>query len=136
MKFKGIKETCIYTRDLETAKSFYHGQLDLEVLSFVPGRHIFFKVGYSVLLVFNPEDSKLKKTPPPHYGDGALHFAFEVASEEYLEWKRKISSLGIPIIDELVWTSGLESFYFNDPEGHILEIVPEGVWDLGGAEVL
>ena len=122
MEFKGIKETCLYTRDLDAAENFYHGQLGLEIISYVPGRHIFFKVGYSVLLVFNPDDSKLKKTPPPHYGQGALHFAFEVAPDEYLEWKRKIAVLNIPIIDELVWASGQESFYFHDPEGNVLEL--------------
>ena len=126
---KGIKETCIYSENLESLKKFYHGQLGLEIIDYSPGRHIFFRVGYSVLLAFNPEDSKLKKSPPAHFGHGPAHYAFEVDPLEYLEWKNKIKDLGIEIIDELIWKNGMESFYFKDPDGHILEIVPAGVWD-------
>jgi hypothetical protein len=36
--------------------------------------------------------------------------------------------LGIEVIDELVWKNGLESFYFNYPDGHVLEVVPKGGW--------
>ena len=75
---KGIKETCIYTEDLESMRMFYHEKLGLEIINYSPGRHIFFRVGYSVLLVFNPEDSKLKDSPPAHFGNGPAHFAFEV----------------------------------------------------------
>ena len=129
MELKGIKETCIYTTDLESARRFYHDLLGLEIINYAEGRHIFFRVGYSVLLVFNPEDARKKTSPPPHHGQGALHFAFEVGREEYLEWKEKIKSLNISIIDEVIWDSGQESFYFNDPVGHVLEIIPEGIWD-------
>lgn len=129
MKLEGIKETCLYTTDLEEAKAFYHSLLGLEIVSYVPNRHLFLRVGYSVLLIFNPEDSQQKISPPPHYGKGPLHLAFEVAPQEYDDWKKKIKSLGIPIIDEVIWGSGQESFYFPDPAGHVLEIVPEGIWD-------
>jgi catechol 2,3-dioxygenase-like lactoylglutathione lyase family enzyme len=131
MRIKGIKETCIYSADLDGIKAFYHTILGLEVISHVADKHIFFRVGYSVLLVFNPEDAKTKKSPPPHYANGPQHFAFEVAPEEYDDWKKKIVDLNIPIIDEVIWASGQESFYFNDPDGHVLEIIPEGIWDPG-----
>lgn len=129
MEFKGIKETCIYSTDLEASKFFYHDQLGLEIISYVLGRHIFFRVGYSVLLVFNPNDAQQKTSPPAHHGQGKLHFAFEVSPEDYLGWKDKVKRLDIEIIDEVTWQSGQESFYFNDPDGHVLEIIPEGVWD-------
>ena len=129
MRINGIKETCLYTTNLEEAKDFYNGLLGLEIISFVPDKHLFLRVGYSVLLIFNPKDSSQKNSPPPHYSEGPIHMAFEVDSEEYLVWKNKIKALNIAIIDELIWESGQESFYFNDPANHILEIVPEGVWD-------
>ena len=133
MSFKGIKETCLYSTDLEEAKMFYHDLLGLEIISYAPKRHLFLRVGYSVLLIFNPQDSQQKSSPPPHYGQGAMHLAFEVDPQEYDVWKRKIKSLEISIIDELVWNSGQESFYFRDPAGHVLEIVPEGIWNDGSA---
>jgi len=124
-----IKETCLYINDLEKAKSFYHVKLGLEIIHYSEEKHIFFRAGSSVLLCFNPDDSKNKTSPPPHFAEGNQHFAFEVKQEDYELCKEHINSLGIPIIDKLIWGSGQESFYFNDPENNVLEIVPEGVWD-------
>jgi len=128
MNIRQIKETCLYFHDLEKAKAFYHDLLELSIISYVKEKHIFFRAGSSVLLCFNPDDSRVKKSPPGHYAEGKYHFAFEVAAEEYEKHKREILSKGIPIIDKVIWETGQESFYFEDPEGHVLEIVPEGIW--------
>jgi catechol 2,3-dioxygenase-like lactoylglutathione lyase family enzyme len=123
-----IKETCIYAADLEKMKDFYAGKLGLKVISHVPGKHIFFKAGTSVLLCFNPEDSRNKTSPPAHYASGKYHFAFEVQPRDY-EWqKNEIIRHGILITDEVSWQSGQKSFYFEDPAGNVLEIVPVGIW--------
>lgn len=130
MNFLKIKETCLYVRDLERAKQFYHELLELPVISYVPNKHIFFRAGNSVLLCFNPDDSKTKSSPPAHYGGGKQHFAFEVDASEYESAKEWIRAKGIPITDTVVWKSGTESFYFEDHEGNVLEIVPDrGVWN-------
>jgi catechol 2,3-dioxygenase-like lactoylglutathione lyase family enzyme len=130
MKFIKIKETCLYIRDLEQAREFYHQKLELPLISYAEGKHIFFRAGSSVLLCFNPEDSKLKTSPPAHYGGGKQHFAFEVSQHEYAKTKLWIERKDIQITDTVVWKGGAESFYFEDPEGNVLEIVPEsGVWD-------
>lgn len=130
MKFLKIKETCLYIRDLETAKKFYHETLELPLISYVEDKHIFFRAGDSVLLCFNPEDSKYKESPPAHYGGGKQHFAFEVSKQDYENSKTWITSRGIRITDTVIWKGGAESFYFEDPEGNVLEIVPaEGIWD-------
>lgn len=130
MNFLKIKETCLYIKDLEQAKKFYEEQLRLKLIHYLPGKHLFFKVGASVLLIFNPDDSKKKTSPPAHYGGGKQHFAFEVREQEYLAVKQNILSKGIAITDEVTWKSGQKSFYFNDPEGNVLEVVPDsGIWD-------
>jgi catechol 2,3-dioxygenase-like lactoylglutathione lyase family enzyme len=130
MNITKIKETCLYVHDLEQAKAFYHGLLELPVISYVEKKHLFFRAGSSVLLCFNPEDSKTKTSTPPHYGGGKQHFAFEVPAAAYGQTKKWIRDKGIRIIEEVVWKSGKESFYFEDPEKNVLEIVPdEGIWD-------
>lgn len=130
MNFTRIKETCLYIHDLERARKFYHETLELPIIGYAEGKHIFFRAGTSVLLCFNPDDSKLKHSPPAHYGGGKQHFAFEVHRAEYQTAKAWISSKGIRITDTVIWKSGAESFYFEDPEGNVLEIVPEGgIWD-------
>lgn len=130
MNFRKIKETCLYVHDLEKVRQFYHELLGLPIINYDLGKHIFFKLGSSVLLCFNPEDSKNKVSPPGHFGGGKQHVAFEVSNSDYAKVKQDIASKGVKIIDEVVWKSGAESFYFEDPEGNILEIVPdEGIWD-------
>jgi catechol-2,3-dioxygenase len=129
MNLLQIKETCLYCYDLEKAKTFYEGLLGLPVINYQPGKHLFLRAGNSVLLIFNPNDSRTKQSPPAHYGEGHQHFAFEVAGETYLDHKKEIQAKGITIIDTVVWKNGSESFYFNDPEGNVLEIIPEGIWD-------
>jgi len=125
-----IKETCIYTTNLEEAKQFYHHLLGLPIISYVEDKHIFFRAGSSVLLCFNPDDSREKLSPPAHCATGKLHFAFEIPNEEYSNTKAKIQSLGIRITDEVVWPGGIKSFYFEDPAGNVLEVLPQsGVWD-------
>ena len=58
MNFIKIKDTCLYIKDLERAREFYHEILELPLISYVEGKHIFFRAGSSVLLCFNPDDSK------------------------------------------------------------------------------
>lgn len=120
----------MYVHDLEGARDFYHGTLGLPVINYAEGKHLFLRVGESVLLIFNPDDAREKTSPPAHYGGGKQHFAFEIADNNYGECKKTIEDKGIIIIDEVTWPGGTKSFYFNDPEGNVLEILPpRGVWD-------
>lgn len=129
MMITGIKETCIYIRDTSLAREFYNEKLGFPIIHDLPGKHIFFRVGGSVLLCFNPEDSKSKKSPPAHYTYGPQHFAFEVEKDQYEDSKKMVEGKGIEITHEITWPSGLKSFYFEDPAGNVLEIVPKGVWE-------
>jgi catechol 2,3-dioxygenase-like lactoylglutathione lyase family enzyme len=129
MNFTKIKETSLYVYNLERAKAFYQLTLELPLIGYLPGKHAFFRAGNSVLLLFNPNDSRTKTSPPPHYGSGKQHVAFEVSSKDYEKAKAWIISRGITITDKVVWSSGKESFYFEDSEGNVLEIVPDmGIW--------
>ncbi|WNJ16589.1 VOC family protein [Pontibacter sp. G13] len=132
MNFTHIKETCLYVKDLEATEAFYHGKLGLPVIGKRPGAHVFFRAGSSVLLCFNPDDSKTKTALPPHWGSGALHMAFECQTEDYEAWKAKLAEQEIPIVQEYTWFENCRSCYFNDPDGHVIEIVQPGLWDGGG----
>jgi hypothetical protein len=45
------------------------------------------------------------------------------------ETKIKVLEKNIRITHEQEWKDGLKSFYFEDPFGHVLEIVPDGIWE-------
>ena len=124
-----IKETCLYIQDLDQAEAFYHGKLGLPIISRIEGRHIFFRAGTSVLLCFIPEVTKKEEKLPAHFAYGKQHLAFGIGKKDYAYWKSKMKEAGIPITCEREWKNGLYSFYFEDPEGHVLEIIPNEVWD-------
>ena len=129
MNVKKIKETCLYVKDLQKSKAFYKGQLGFEVIGEVKDRHIFFRAGESVLLCFISEASRKGGSLPPHFGAGQLHLAFEVSKDDYPAWKERIKKLSIPIEQEYDWGGGYHSFYFRDPDEHLLEVVMEGMWE-------
>ena len=129
MKFTQIKETCLYINDLDKAEAFYQGILGMPIISKVRSRHIFFRCGNSVLLCFLPEVTKNETTLPPHFAAGKQHIAFEVSQEDYQESIQNLKRNGISITHEQEWKNGLKSSYFEDPFGHVLEIVPEGIWE-------
>ena len=57
----GILETVLYARDLSAIEDFYRRTLELEPFAKVDGRHVFFRLGDQMLLIFNP----LTTTKPP-----------------------------------------------------------------------
>ncbi|TDB60795.1 VOC family protein [Arundinibacter roseus] len=129
MKFTQIKETCLYVEDLERTKIFYSEQLGLEIISFVTDSHVFFRAGSSVLLCFLAEVSRAKKFPPPHYAYGRQHLAFEAPEGHYDALLRAVKERNIDVYHHETWARGTRSFYFDDPDGHVLEILECGVWD-------
>ncbi|GGF26862.1 VOC family protein [Echinicola rosea] len=129
MDYTQIKETCLYIPDLDQAQEFYHDKLGMPVISKEEGRHIFFRCGTSVLLCFIPTATKNEKVLPPHFASGKQHIAFEVAASAYPKHKAELIKKGIVITHEQEWKEGLESAYFEDPFGHVLEIVPKGIWE-------
>lgn len=128
MEIKQVKETCLYVQDLDRTEQFYHEKLGLPTISKSDGRHIFFRAGTSVLLCFLPEETRRDEQLPPHWAFGRQHIALEVEADAYEPWKAKITAEGIPVTHEASWGEKYRSFYFEDPDGHVLEIVPEGMW--------
>jgi catechol 2,3-dioxygenase-like lactoylglutathione lyase family enzyme len=129
MNITQIKETCLYISDLNEAEAFYSGLLRFPLISKVDDRHIFFRCGTSVLLCFLPEVTQAESTLPPHFAAGKQHLAFEVDQADYQKSKETLIQNNITITHEQSWAEGLKSFYFEDPFGHVLEIVPKGIWE-------
>jgi len=128
MNFIQIKETCLYVTDLEKTENFYCGKLGLKKIGYRENSHVFFKVGSSVLLCFIVDSTKNKTNLPPHHGKGHIHFAFGVKVDEYEKCKSDIIAASIEIEHEQEWWDNFLSFYFRDPDEHLVEVVMEGMW--------
>ncbi len=129
LSFGHIKETCLYIKDLDKAEAFYHHKLGLPLVSKEPDRHIFFRAGSSMLLCFIADNTRNETRFPAHFGEGKQHMAFGVPLKDYETWKSRFIELGIDITHEHTWSSDLKSFYFEDPDGNVLEVVPDELWD-------
>lgn len=122
-----ILETCLYVNDLEKARQFYSEVMKFKEIHYLPNRHLFYRVGKSVLLFFNPEATKKETQLPSHWGGGRQHIAFGVPPEEYEHFKARIQQANLPILHEEEWKRG-KSFYFLDPNGLLVEIAQPQIW--------
>jgi catechol 2,3-dioxygenase-like lactoylglutathione lyase family enzyme len=136
VKVLGILETCVYARDLEAAERFYSTVIGLEVIARLPGRHVFFRCGRGVFLVFNPDKTESETTliegvPVPRHGArGAGHMAFAVPEADLEAWRGRLRAARVPIETEIHWPNGGRSIYFRDPAGNVLELATPRLWDL------
>jgi catechol 2,3-dioxygenase-like lactoylglutathione lyase family enzyme len=125
-----LVETGIYADDLERAEAFYQEVLGLELLAREPGRHVFFRVGDSVLLIFRAEETLKGGMLPPHGSRGPGHFALGVPMDSFELWKQHLSDCGVEIEKKVEWPRGGKSLYFRDPAGNSVEFVTRGLWGL------
>ena len=131
-----ILESALYVDDLEAAAAFYGGVLGLEIITQAEGRHVFFRCGHGVLLLFNAEATEIPPPPearlpvPAHGARGPGHLCFAAGSEEIDRWKAALQSQGIAIEADFEWPNGGRSIYFRDPSGNSLEIAEPRIWGL------
>lgn len=133
MRAERVLETCLYVDDLDAAERFYSTVLGLELDAKVPGRHVFFRCGNAVFLLFDPRaTSQPGGNLPSHGARGPGHVAFAATPAEMTAWRQHLRREGIPIDAEVTWPGGGQSIYFRDPAGNILEFATPSVWGLPG----
>jgi len=136
MSPKAVLETSIYAADLDAAAAFYGGVLGLEEIRRVAGRHIFYRCGQGVLLIFNPDET-VKPPPadarlpvPPHGAHGEGHLCFTADAREIEAWVAQLERAGIEIEADFEWPQGGRSIYFRDPAGNSLEFAEPRIWGM------
>jgi catechol 2,3-dioxygenase-like lactoylglutathione lyase family enzyme len=131
----GVLETVLYAKDLDAAEVFYRDVLGLEPFTSVAGRHLFYRCGNQVLLIFNPEATCLPPAPqslpvPPHGASGPGHICFRATAAELEDWAGRLAAKGIAIEADFEWPRGGRSIYFRDPAGNCLEFAEPRIWGL------
>jgi catechol 2,3-dioxygenase-like lactoylglutathione lyase family enzyme/mannitol/fructose-specific phosphotransferase system IIA component len=133
---RGILETVVYVPDLDAAERFYVQVLGLSVLSREPGRHVFFRCGAGMFLVFNPQTTATASVPvgdaliPRHGAHGPGHMAFRVNEADLPAWRQRLREAGVAIESEIHWPGGGTSLYFRDPAGNSIEVATPALWGL------
>lgn len=138
-EIEGVVETSLYVDDLERAGRFYETLFGLQAMLSDDRMRGYAVPNSQVLLLFKKNGST-SPTPmpggtiPPHDGDGRLHLAFRIASEEVTAWERRLSEHGVLLESKVTCDDsgggpgGGTSLYFRDPDGHLLELITPGCW--------
>lgn len=135
MKVNGILETAIYVEDLARSADFYKRLFGFETLLDSDRLHALNVAGRNVLLLFLKGGTREPVIMPggiipPHDGSGRLHFAFSIDASDVDSWRHKLETERIPIEGRVDWPQGAVSLYFRDPDGHLVELITPGWWNL------
>ncbi len=131
----GILETALYVDDLNAAEAFYGELLGLERVLRAGDRHVFYRCGPGILLIFNRTET-LKPPPadalpvPPHGTTGPGHVCFRLDGPAIDRMVEKLNKAGIVIESDFRWPTGARSLYFRDPAGNSLECAEPRLWNL------
>ncbi len=125
-----LVEAALYVDDLDRAEAFYRDVLELDLIGKEPSRHVFFRAGEGVLLIFNPESTLKGVAFPRHGAQGPGHVALGISAESLDYWRGRLQEHGTPIEKEAAWPKGGSSLYFRDPAGNSVELVTPGCWGL------
>jgi len=136
MQPPAILESALYVTDLDASETFYGEVIGLERIAKVDGRHVFFRCGQGVLLLFNAEATRHALPPdaklpvPPHGSAGQGHLCFAATASEIEAWKTALTGRGIEIEADFEWPAGGRSIYLRDPSGNSIEFAEPRIWGL------
>ena len=130
----GILETVLYAKDLAAAEAFYRDVLGMEPFAKAAGRHLFYRCGNQVLLIFNPDATKVPPAPgalpvPPHGMEGEGHICFRASAEEIDAW-RAARGQGRRHRGRLRVARRRAIDLFPRPAGNCLEFAEPRIWKL------
>ncbi len=129
----GILETALYANDLEAAAAFYGNIIGLTEETRAEGRHVFFRCGAGMLLIFRPESTRVPGGPlpvPPHGANGEGHVCFSVPGDDLDDWAARLVDKEIEIEADFNWPNGARSVYVRDPAGNSVEFAEPKLWGL------
>src|SRR5262245_21099641 len=134
-KIRRVVETALYVDDMARAVAFYRDLLGLRVME-PGGRLTSIDAGEGTVLLLFRRGATTQgfRWPggaiPPHDGSGPIHVALGVAAEALDPWERYLESRGVAIESRTRWDRGGRSLYFRDPDGHSVERVTPGTWEV------
>mgnify|MGYP000173892581 CR=1 FL=1 len=128
-----ILEAAIYASDLDAAEAFYGDLLGLTRMFRHGERHVFYRVGAAVLLVFNPSETEIPPGAdalpvPPHGARGPGHVCFAMEDAEITAMRSRLEAAGVAIEQDFLWPNGARSLYVRDPAGNSVEFAEPALW--------
>ena len=127
-------ESSLYVKDVDRAGEWYGQLFGFPTLLKEEGRLRALEAGERQVLLLFSQGGSVHGAPmptgyiPPHDGSGPVHMAFSMSCEDVGRWRDRLHRFGIPIESTIEWPEGGTSFYFRDPDGHLLELITPQQW--------
>ena len=126
--FDGIHHISIAVDDLEEARDFYAGLLELAETDRppLPNPGYWFQVGETQLHLTEKSGGENGKEIP---GTGAGETHFALRGYDLDSARRRVESAGIPVRDGFNNEIGMRQLFFRDPSGNLVEVFGTGKED-------
>lgn len=129
IRVTGVIETSIYVDDMERSIAFYRDVMGLTCADEESGRRLTAMwAGPRQVLLICLRGGSVKPIEirggriPAHDGRGPLHLAFGAPEESREDWRNRLALLEVSLTGEVDWSTGGWSLYFDDPDGHVIEL--------------
>ena len=108
---------------------FYEEVIEFRVITRFGERGCAMQAGTrQVLLLFKKGASVSVESP--HDGNGELHVAFAITSNELGGWESWLENNEIAVEEKRAWEMGGQRLYFRDPDRHLIELATTGTWSV------
>lgn len=137
-KLGQMVETVLYTASVPKLVEWYASTLLIKPFTYSPSFAAFSLPNDTILLLFDRSTTLANKDSasgkiPAHGAENTKgqHVAFACrGTEDLIEWETHLKTKGVEIEGRMDWERGGKSIYFRDAEGHLLEIMTRGVWQV------
>lgn len=132
---EGVLETALYVSDLDRSERFYRRLFGFEPLVRDERvRALSVRDRQVLLLMARGRASEDAETPggriPGSEAHGEIHLAFGVTRDHLSAWEERLRDRGVAVESRVEWPRGGKSLYFRDPDGHLVELVTPGCWEI------
>ncbi|MEM9146596.1 MAG: VOC family protein [Pseudomonadota bacterium] len=134
MKPQAILEASLYAQNLDESERFYRKTIGLDLITRSGDRHLAFRCGPTVLVVFNRRLSIQRpvmgaRAPvPPHGTQGPGHVCFSVYADQIPMWIDRLTRERVRIEADFAWPTGGRSVFFRDPDQNCIELAEPRIW--------
>ena len=134
-RITGLLESALYVADVKSSMSFYETLLGFRPLVVEDNFAALAVAEKQVLLLFQHgagAETTMSGggTIPAHDGTGRLHVAFAIDAENLADWEERLRQHGLKIESTVRWPRGGTSLYVRDPDGHLVELATQGIWEI------
>jgi catechol 2,3-dioxygenase-like lactoylglutathione lyase family enzyme len=137
-KLGQVVETILYTSSAPELSAWYTSIMGITPFVSSPTFAGFSLPNNTILLLFDRSSTtndkvSLSGTIPKHGTETGLgqHISFACDGEkQFKDWEKWFEEKEVEVLGKVNWERGGKSIYVKDWEGHVIEVMTRGVWEV------